>query len=132
MKHIPLLKSTLGLLVLAGASLPLPTVASTERMEPMWSYSDSAAYDNLRQIQAYKSEPVPAGMQGPIRTESMGPVWSSDDGAAYDNLRRIQSSRTDKAPEGAQGPVRTDSMSALWIYRDGETYSNLRRLQSGN
>jgi len=100
MKRIPMLKSTLGLLVIAGACMPYSSLAANDKMEPAWSYSDGAVYDNLRNIQSHKTEPSQAGAQGPIRSEDMGPMWSQSDNATYDNLRNIQSFRSESGQSG--------------------------------
>lgn len=126
MKRIPMLKSTLGLLVIAGACMPISSLAANDNMEPTWSLSNGAVYDNLRNLQSYKPEPSQAGAQGPIRTESMGPMWSFSDGAVYDNLRNIQSFKSESGQSGAQGPIRTESMGSQWVYSDSATYDNLR------
>lgn len=128
MERVPMLKSTLGLLLIAGASMPLPSWAANDRIEPMWSYSEGAAYDNLRHIQAYKSEHL-LGAQGPIRTESMGPEWRNSDAAAYDNLSRIQAFKSDSGQSGMRGPIRSDRTT--WSYSEGAAYDNLRLPAAG-
>lgn len=129
MKFNPLLKSGLGLLVIAGALAPLASLGT----EATWSYADGALYDNLRNIESSPSMmSTEHGSQGPIRTEGMEPAWSYDEGAMYDNLRNIQAApgMTSEA-QGAQGPIRTERMGAAWDYSsESATYDNLQRFQS--
>lgn len=129
MERVPMLKSTLGLLLIAGASMPLASWAVSDRIETAWSYSDGAAYDNLRHIQADKSGHL-LGPQGPIRTESMGPMWRNSDAAAYDNLGRIQAFKSDSS-QSAQGPIRSDRMGTMWSYSEGAAFDNLRTPHAG-
>ena len=121
------LKSTLGLLVIAGACMPISSLAANDNMEPTWSYSQSAVYDNLRNLQSYKPESSQAGAQGRIRTESMGPMWSYSDDAVFDNLRNLQSFKTESGQlgSGAQGPIRTESMGSQWVYNEAAAFDNL-------
>lgn len=137
MKHLPQSHLRLGLLTIAGIlAFPLPIQANEKYAETGtadfgWSYSEAAAYDNLRRIQAAKSMmPAPQGAQGPIRTDNSDPVWEYSDSAAYDNLRRLQASKSmASTSQGAQGPIRTDSSDSDWSYEDGAVYDNLRKIQ---
>ena len=129
MKFNPLLKSGLGLLVIAGALAPVASLGT----EAEWSFAEGALYDNLRNIESSPSMmSTEHGSQGPIRPEGMGPAWSYDEGAMYDNLRHIQAVPSmASAAQGAQGPIRTERMGATWDYNtDGATYDNLQRFQS--
>ncbi|MDO9600125.1 MAG: hypothetical protein Q7J47_20600 [Azoarcus sp.] len=128
MKYIPLRKTGLGLLVIAGALTPLASLGAESMV---WSYDESAVHDNLRSIQAAPSMiDAERGAQGPVRTEFTEPVWSYDESAVYDNLRKIQAAPSMTTGRGAQGPVRTDFMEPTWSYSESATYDNLRSIQS--
>jgi hypothetical protein len=118
MKRNTLLKSTLGLLAIAGACMPISSWAENDMAQSMTSYGEGALYDNLSHIQSVKSEPAPSGAQGPLRTESMGPTWSYGEGALYDNLSIIQATPSAPAQSGAQGPIRSESMDQNFRYAE--------------
>lgn len=130
MKRIPILKSTLGLLVVAGVCMPLPSSAEGDRFESTHSYRETDFYDNVRDIQSVKTEP---GAQGPVRSETMEPRWSYGEAAFYDNLRKLQAARPEpgESGSGAQGPVRTETMEPTWSYGEGAFYDNLKAIHSG-
>jgi hypothetical protein len=116
MKRNTLLKSTLGLLAIAGACMPISSLAENDKAQSMMSYGEDALYVNLSHIQPAKSESGQAGAQGPVRTENMGPTWSYGEDALYVNLSHIQSFQSPQS--GAQGPIRTESMEQSFPYAE--------------
>lgn len=118
MKRNTLLKTTLGLLAIAGVGLPLTAVAGGDSSQSLTAYGEDAFYTNLSHIQPSQSAPARAGMQGPLRTEGMGPTWSYGEGALYDNLRNIQSAPS-PAQAGAQVSMRNDSAQRTYFLGNG-------------
>lgn len=125
MKYNHLLKSGLGLLVIAGAMTPLASLGADGK----YAYGEGALYDHLREVQSAQSmTPSPSGAEGPIRTEGMKPTATFGEGDLYDNLRNMQSEKS--MTYGAEGPVRTESMASKWSFSgEGDLYDNLRNLQ---
>ena len=100
MKQVPLVKSCIGLLVVAGAYSPHVSVGR------------DLLPTGINEIQAELK--APAGAQGPVREETTERVTTFGEGAMYDNLRRIQESAGQMASAryGAQGPIRTETPDA--------------------
>jgi hypothetical protein len=130
MKSNSLLKSGLGLLLVAGTLTPLASFGGTTP----FSYGEGDVYDNLRRIQQAPSSmtAVEPGAQGPRRTDSLEEPMSYDEGAVFDNLRKIQASKSiaPAEPHGAQGPTRTEGFESDFSYHEGAMYDNLRKIQS--
>jgi hypothetical protein len=114
MKRDTLLKSTLGLLAIAGACLPISALAENDKNQSMMSYGEDALYVNLGHNQFAQAGPAQSGAQGPLRTESMGPTWSYGEDALYVNLSSIQPAQPEPGQSGAQGPIRTESMDQTY------------------
>ena len=121
MKNTPLVKSALGLLVAAGASLPLAAVAASDDPYLLFFTDPSSAptihvagiwnYDGAEVAERSTTAPSPDGLEGPIRSETMESAWSFEEGAAYDNLRQLH--EPSPASLGAEGPVRSETMDAV-------------------
>jgi hypothetical protein len=134
MRHHPILKTTLGLAIIAGASLPAASLSANDGMKTNWAFGEDAFYTNIATIQSAPSmTDTESGAMGPIRTEGMEADWSYGEGAFYPNIARIQSAApmTMPEPSGAMGPLRSDSMEAAWSYGEGGFYNNIGLIQSG-
>jgi hypothetical protein len=119
MKRTALLKTTLGLLAIAAAGLPLSARAGSDMSQSMTAYGEDAFYVNLSHIQPSPSAPAPAGMQGPLRSDGMSPTWSYGEGALYDNLRNIQSAPSTPAQARAQDSMRNDGAKRTYFLGNG-------------
>jgi hypothetical protein len=138
MKYGSLLKSGVGVVLLAGALSPVLAAAGDEHTK--WSYREGALYDNLRNAPSPDmiTATAPRGAQGPIRTDSVAEKSMTTDKVfregdlLVDGLRNEQASSgvPSAKVQGAQGPIRTESMDATWSYADGALYDNLREFTS--
>lgn len=88
MKNSSLRKTSLRLLVIAGALTPLATLGANSMVA---AYGEGGMYENLSHIQSSQDTTENLrGAQGPVRTDFSDPLWSYDEGAFYDNLKNTQ------------------------------------------
>lgn len=155
MKSNLLRKSGLGLLIVAGALVPMASSAEegskyghqatgtamergdqgairTESMSADHALSDSVLFPDLQNVQFSKGwSATERGAQGPVRTESLDTSPSYKTGDMYFDLKNIHFSTGGSATErGAQGPVRTERMDTSPSYRGGDMYFDLKNIQS--
>ncbi|HJV92953.1 MAG TPA: hypothetical protein VJ572_05705 [Azonexus sp.] len=139
MKSNMLRKSGLGLLIVAGAMVPMASSADNgskyghqatgTTMDSPSSYKTGDMYLELQNIQSSRTwSGSERGAQGPIRTERLDSS-PSERGDMYFDLKNIQSSKgASVAERGAQGPIRTDSMDSP--SSRGDMYFELKNIQS--
>ncbi|MDD5249419.1 MAG: hypothetical protein PHY45_10560 [Rhodocyclaceae bacterium] len=126
MKHIPLPRTCIGLLVATCASMPFA------------SFGRDLLWAGMDEIEAQRQLAVGAnrGAQGPLREDAMQSARQSTtsygEGAFYDNIGKIQAATTGQ--RGAQGPIREDTlqptMQPATSYGEGAFYDNIERIRS--
>ena len=132
MKSVTLIRTSLGLLVAAGACAPLAALGDEEYI--LWHSQMSTKAGSL-QTQQRADARAERGAQGPIRTEAMELDRSHGEYALYYNIARLQQSSGGKASAqpGAQGPIRTED---VWevnrAYGEDALYYNIARLQQSS
>ena len=120
MKSNMLRKSGLGLLIVAGAMVPMASsigenskFAYGATMETYQTSTEGNLYQDLQNLQSGKGwAATERGAQGPIRMESMDTPLTANEGDLYQDLQKLQSSRQLSASSGAQGPIRTETMES--------------------
>ena len=126
MKNVTLIRTSLGLLVAAGAWAPLSALSD----DFLWPSQTSTYARSLQTHQGADTSAGP-GAPGSIRADAMALDKSHGEDALYYNIAMLQRSSSGMAPaqRGLQGPIRTEG---VWevnrAFGEDSLYYNIARL----